>query len=132
MKAIHRNNAVLFIIIAILLCGSIRADYEITSYSIDGGGQTCTGGPYTLTGTLGQPDAGILSGGGYVVSGGFWPGSFGCIVNLTDLMVVADQWLSGGSGFTADLDHNNQVDIADFAQLAYWWYNLCPPNWPIK
>ena len=77
MKAIHRNNAVLFITIAILLCGSIRADYEITSYSIDGGGQTCTGGPYTLTGTLGQPDAGILSGGEYVVSGGFWPGSFG-------------------------------------------------------
>jgi len=31
--------------------------YEITWYTIDGGGGTSTGGPYVLTGTIGQPDA---------------------------------------------------------------------------
>ena len=30
------------------------------------------GGAYTLGGTVGQPDAGVLSGGDYILSGGFW------------------------------------------------------------
>ena len=31
--------------------------YEISWYTIDGGGVRSSGGPYTLTGTIGQPDA---------------------------------------------------------------------------
>ncbi len=30
------------------------------------------GGPYTVSGTVGQPDAGLLSSDGYVLVGGFW------------------------------------------------------------
>jgi hypothetical protein len=42
---------------------------------VDAGGQTfSTGGGYTLGGTVGQPDAGALSGGDYVLGGGFWGG----------------------------------------------------------
>src|SRR5256884_5487033 len=33
-----------------------------------------SGGNYTLSGTVGQPDAGTLSGGNYTLEGGFWPG----------------------------------------------------------
>tara|TARA_R110000782_G_scaffold12913_5_gene38259 strand:+ start:2125 stop:2547 length:423 start_codon:yes stop_codon:yes gene_type:complete len=49
--------------------------YEITSWTIDGGGITnAAGGAYTLSGTIGQPDAGpTLSAGSYDLSGGFWP-----------------------------------------------------------
>lgn len=47
-------------------------NYSIDWFTIDGGGGTSSGGPYTLTGTIGQPDAGRLSGGNYVVEGGFW------------------------------------------------------------
>ncbi len=132
MKAMHIKNAVVLVIIVIVLCSLVRADYEITWYSIDGGGGTSNGGPYTLTGTIGQPDTGVSSGGNYVLSSGFWSGSIGCVVNLTDLLTLAEQWLGVGEGFTADLDENDRVDIADFAELSYWWYDTCPADWPLK
>ncbi len=46
--------------------------YSIDWYTIDGGGGTSTGGVYTVSGTIGQPDAGQMSGGTYTLSGGFW------------------------------------------------------------
>ncbi len=36
------------------------------------GSGTSTGGVYSVSGTIGQPDAGTLRGGGYTLSGGFW------------------------------------------------------------
>ena len=49
--------------------------YDLTWSTIDGGGYTfSTGGSYSLGGTVGQPDAGALSGGGYTLGGGFWGG----------------------------------------------------------
>ena len=54
-----------------------QAGYEISWYTVDGGGATLsTGGGYTLGGTAGQPDAGVLAGGGYVLAGGFWGGAW--------------------------------------------------------
>ena len=47
--------------------------YDLTWNTIDGGGYMySTGGGYSLGGTIGQPDAGLLSGGVYTVAGGFW------------------------------------------------------------
>ncbi len=47
--------------------------YTIDWYKIAGGGGTSTGGTYTVTGTIGQPDAsGAMNGGNYSVTGGFW------------------------------------------------------------
>ena len=46
--------------------------YDISWWTIDGGGGTSAGGVYTLTGTIGQPDAGTMSGGNYTLVGGFW------------------------------------------------------------
>jgi hypothetical protein len=41
--------------------------------TVDGGGMTYSfGGSYVLGGTIGQPDAGTLSGGSYALMGGFW------------------------------------------------------------
>jgi len=37
-----------------------------------GGGLQSTGGVYAVSGTIGQPDAGKLSGGHYTLDGGFW------------------------------------------------------------
>jgi len=50
----------------------VRAQYQITSSTIGGGGGASTGGVYTVTGTLGQPDTGVLSGGPYTLAAGFW------------------------------------------------------------
>ena len=50
--------------------------YDLTWSTIDGGGYTFSeGGGYSLGGTVGQPDAGVLSGGGYTLVGGFWGGA---------------------------------------------------------
>ncbi len=47
--------------------------YSIDWSTIDGGGGTSTNATYTLSGTIGQPDAGAtMSGGGFTVQGGFW------------------------------------------------------------
>jgi hypothetical protein len=47
--------------------------YNIEQSAINGGGVTFhTGGGYRLGGTVGQHDAGMLSGGGYRLTGGFW------------------------------------------------------------
>jgi hypothetical protein len=44
--------------------------------TIDGGGYTfASAGQYRLGGTTGQPDAGLLKGGGYTLAGGFWGGA---------------------------------------------------------
>lgn len=133
-----RFKIVLALAGAIVFCAGASAHaqsgggYEITSYSIDGGGGASTGGGYTLTGTIGQPDTGVSSGGEFVLSAGFWPGNFGCVVNLTDLTVLADWWLAGGAGMPADIDADEDVDMEDFAALAYRWYDTCPADWPVK
>ena len=58
-----------------LLAGPrVNAQYAIDWFTIDGGGGISSGGSYTLSGTIGQPDAGTLSGGSYTLQGGFWPG----------------------------------------------------------
>jgi hypothetical protein len=47
--------------------------YSIDWYKIAGGGGTSTNGQYSLSGTIGQPDAsGALTGGSYSLTGGFW------------------------------------------------------------
>src|SRR5437016_6627368 len=47
-------------------------NYSIDWFTIDGGGGTSTGGVYSVNGTIGQPDAGKMSGGNFTLDGGFW------------------------------------------------------------
>ncbi len=57
--------------------------YEISWYTVDGGGaQNLTGGSYSLSGTIGQPDAGSQSNGSYTLNGGYWVDVFGYRLNL--------------------------------------------------
>jgi len=52
-----------------------QGGYELSWWTVDGGGHTYSvGGGYELGGTIGQPDAGVLAGGGYTLGGGFWRG----------------------------------------------------------
>jgi len=64
----------LFIIGALLAVTVAHAQqYSINWYKVSGGGGTSTGGVYSVSGTIGQPDAsGAMSGGNYSVTGGFW------------------------------------------------------------
>ncbi len=69
----------------LLLAGSALAqtggDYDLSWYTVDGGGALDlvghpepSGPGYTLGGTTGQPDAGLMAGGGLTLGGGFWGG----------------------------------------------------------
>jgi len=53
------------------LCASAQ-DYTNKWFTVNGGGRSSTGGVYTITGTAGQPDAGVMRQGEYTVNGGFW------------------------------------------------------------
>jgi hypothetical protein len=72
--------------------------YDLTWNTYDGGGGTSTGGDFTLSGTAGQPDAGVqtLTGGNYKLKGGFWPGA-PCTLDVP-----------------GDYDHDCDVDQADY------------------
>ncbi len=63
----------LFILLGLLLpaLGSAQ-QYSIDWFTVDGGGGPSTGGVYTVSGTIGQPDAGAMSSGTFTLSGGFW------------------------------------------------------------
>jgi len=50
-------------------------DYDLTWWTVDGGGGAVSGSGYRLTGTAGQVDAAApLTGGGYTLYSGFWAG----------------------------------------------------------
>ncbi|MEA3377243.1 MAG: hypothetical protein U9R72_13720 [Chloroflexota bacterium] len=56
----------------------LSTGYGLSWWTVDGGGYTFSGdGDYALGGTIGQPDAGVMSdnGGTYTLSGGFWGGA---------------------------------------------------------
>ena len=63
------------LILALLLSASATSaqSYSIDWSTIDGGSSTSTGGVYSVSGTIGQPDAGgSMTNGQYSVTGGFW------------------------------------------------------------
>ena len=70
-----KNSFFLFAIVAALLlpAGALAQSYSIDWYKVSGGGGTSTGGTYSVSGTIGQPDAsGAMPGGNYSLTGGFW------------------------------------------------------------
>ncbi len=65
---------------------SPQSDYDLSWYTIDGGGGSSSGSGYSLDGTIGQPETGAMRGGSYSVVGGFWGG--GVIVSATSSHLV--------------------------------------------
>jgi len=58
-----------------------EAGYSISRWTVNGGGISL-GGPYALSGTIGQPAAGKLTGGTYTLKGGFWSSVAGYMIHL--------------------------------------------------
>ncbi|MEA3397058.1 MAG: hypothetical protein U9R05_06315 [Chloroflexota bacterium] len=81
MKVPMKRITLLLALAALLLAaGAVLAQtgggYDLTWYTIDGGGGMVSGGSYTLAGAAGQPEPGpALTGGGYTLYSGFWPGA---------------------------------------------------------
>ena len=91
-------NSALLGVVATLLLGATcthAQSYFLDWFTIDGGGGVSSGGNYTLSGTIGQPDAGTLSGGNYTLEGGFWSGIV--VPSTTGLAPTLFIQLSGNS-----------------------------------
>lgn len=71
-------QSVLLLLIITVLAGGValaQGGYDLSWGTVDGGGTIAsTGGAYSLGSSIGQPDAGSLSGGSYTLGGGFWGG----------------------------------------------------------
>jgi hypothetical protein len=68
------------IALALLVASAARAQsgggYDLSWNAVAGGGYAfSTGGGFSLGGTVGQADAGVLSGGSFTLVGGFWAGA---------------------------------------------------------
>jgi len=98
--------------------------FEVTSYTIDGGGGYSAGGMFELEGTIGQPDAGYMAGGDFELEGGFWTAAIptcACLGDMNgdgkrdgaDIQSFVLCLLDGGSCQCADVDGMNGVDIDD-------------------
>ena len=109
--------------------------YAIDWHTIDGGGGTSTGGVYTLSGTIGQPDAsGPATGADHTLTGGFWasPAAPPCLADLdgNGLLDLADinTFVSGflANDPIADLDGNGLFDLTDINTFVSAFLAGCP------
>ena len=65
----------LFLLLGLLIPALSQAqNYSIDWHKIAGGGGTSSNGNYSVSGTIGQPDASLqpMNGGNYSLTGGFW------------------------------------------------------------
>lgn len=140
-----QHTTVSLILGAMLLAGlgtsRAVAQYDLSWHTVDGGGATySTAGLYSLGGTIGQPDASVLSGGAYTLRGGFWlagasspcgpcPGDIDhdCTVSLSDLTILLAHF-GQGSGATpddGDLNGDQSVDLSDLTLLLSSFGSTC-------
>ena len=68
----NAKKAFLTIGLALFTTLAMAQTYNIDWFTIDGGGGTSTGGVYSVSGTIGQPDAGKMIGRIYALDGGYW------------------------------------------------------------
>lgn len=98
-------------------------NFTIDWYTIDGGGGTSAGGNFSLSGTIGQPDAGeTMTGAGFALCGGLWSLFAAQTANPPSLTIVRTaandarlSWPSSATGFvlqqSSDLNSTDWVNV---------------------
>ena len=97
--------------------------YSIDWYKVSGGGGTSTGGVYSVSGTIGQPDAGgPMTAGNFSLTGGFWalyalqsPGAPVLSIKLTTTNTAMVYWPSPSTGF--NLQVNTDLKTANWTAV---------------
>ncbi len=123
----HTTARTIVILLSITVGAAFAQDYAIDWHTVNGGGgMWSTGGTYELGGTIGQPDAGAMTGGDFQLTGGFWYERVCGDCNYDGGVTLADfqgfeTCLSGPDGGLGlgcsclDFDADEDVDLADFA-----------------
>lgn len=130
-KPASHSVAMLSRVFCLLLCPfalAAWAQYSVDWHTVDGGGGASTGGVYTVTGTIGQPDAGTMTGGKYSLSGGFWgviaavqtPGAPWLSIFRTTTNTIVISWPAPSDGWT--LESTNALP-----SVAVAWPAVPPP-----
>jgi len=74
----HKLRVILVLVLLLLVTLPVLAQsgggYDLLWSTTDGGGGSSTGGVFSLAGTAGQADAGVMSGSEFTLRGGFWKG----------------------------------------------------------
>ena len=110
---------IILLLSLLLPMSGFAQSYAIDWYKIGGGGGTSTGGVYSVSGTIGQPDAGVSSGGNYSLAGGFWSllavqtaGAPMLTITLTGTNTALVSWPSPSTGFA--LQQNTNVNTTNW------------------
>ncbi len=120
----HFIKSLVAVVSAAGLGVAIAQDYSLDWSTIDGGGGTSTGGVYSVSGTVGQPDAGQMNGGNFTLTGGFWSliaavqteGAPLLTVTRTETNSVIVSWPDPSTGF--ELQENPDLDPAHWVKVA--------------
>jgi len=114
------------ILLSSLIVASAQ-NYSIDWFTIDGGGGTSAGGNFSLSGTIGQTDAGTtMTGGGFSLTGGFWslftvqtPDAPRLTIRVLSTGEAQLSWPSPSTGVVlqqiSDLKSTNWVDASQAA-----------------
>jgi hypothetical protein len=120
----------IILLLSLLLAPAIHAQtYSIDWYKFAGGGGnsagTNGGSVFSVSGTIGQPDAGgAMTGGNYSLTGGFW--SIISVVQTVNAPVLAVEhsggsvmvsWPSSATGFT--LQQNSNLATTNWTASGY-------------
>lgn len=123
-------------LLAAASCASAQ-DYSINWFTIDGGGGTSTRGYFSLSGTIGQHDAGgPMIGGDFSLTGGFWAGvgstGSGCLpcpadynqdggIDGTDVEAFFADWEAAVG--CSDTNQDGGIDGSDVDAFFAAWEN---------
>ncbi len=126
-----RNASIGTLFLALAIAPAAFAqDFDLAWHTIDGGGEMFTsGGNFELSGTIGQPDAGAMTGGDFELVGGFWAGAGGdsppcdpcdmnCdgVINAFDIEPFLDLLFGGPvpcDTCTGDVNGDGNIDAFD-------------------
>ncbi|TVQ51036.1 MAG: hypothetical protein EA377_13425 [Phycisphaerales bacterium] len=109
--------------------------FDLSWFTIDSGGGVSSSGAIVLSGTIGQFDAGMMSGGSFELAGGYWTGGAitpvvpPCVgdinnsggVDVFDLLLLLESWGSCPAPCSADLNNSGAVDVFDLLLLLENW-----------
>lgn len=148
MIRISRRLATAALLGCLLVPVGAAQSFDLSWFTIDGGGGASQGGAFVLRGTIGQADAGSpaspITGGGFSLVGGFWQpladtscGS--CVgdlngtrdVTLIDLATLLTNFgiTSGMTCAQGDIEPaggDGDVDLSDLALLLTNFGTTCP------
>jgi hypothetical protein len=102
-----RTKHILFCFLLSTFCFPAWGQFSLDWFTVDSGGGASTGGVFSVSGTIGQPDAGQMRGGSFTLVGGFWgvvaavqtPGAPLLSVARTDTNTVVVSWRGSAEGW---------------------------------